>query len=318
MAEESDARFRHLEAKIGLFVALALVGCLAVVLYIGAAGDLFTPRYQLHFTVDKGTGFSKGMPIKLSGFRIGRISSIALNPQARVDIFIQIDKKYQTWIRQDSTARLVKEGLVGDAVIEVSAGSPERPMLESGDTILYEKTKSIEEQIDEISERVKPVLLEITEIISYVNNPDGDIKKSLHNIEGLTRDLQGTRKRADRLLEQATVQIDAVGQGASGSIARLDASLVKVDHVVSTVDRDLPQMLVKLDKTMQNLERISAELRVAAEKAGPQIPQLVERADGVLRETSTLVGSVQDLWILRQDESGVIETPRLLPVDSHE
>ncbi len=318
MADESDSRFRHLEAKIGLFVALAIIGCLAVVIYIGAAGDLFTPRYQLHFTVDKGTGFSKGMPIKLSGFRIGRISSISLNPEARVDIFIQIDKKYKTWIRDDSRAKLVKEGLVGDAVIEVTAGTPARPMLESGDTIIFEKTKSIEEQIDEISEKVKPVLLEITEIISYVNNPDGDIKKALHNIEGLTRDLQGTRKRADRLLDQATVQIENVGEGASGSIARLDTSLVKVDNIVTNVDRDLPLMLVKIDKTLQNLERISAELRNAAEKAGPQIPPLVERADGVIRETDTLVKSVSDMWILRSDEAGETVAPRLLPVDSHE
>ncbi|HAD04130.1 MAG: hypothetical protein A2091_00315 [Desulfuromonadales bacterium GWD2_61_12] len=318
MADESDARFRHLEAKIGLFVALALFGCLAVVIYIGAAGDLFTPQYQLYFTVDKGTGFSKGMPIKLSGFRIGRISSIALNPEARVDIFIQIDKKYQSWIRDDSRAKLVKEGLVGDAVIEVTAGTPARPMLASGDTIIFEKTKSIEEQIDEISEKVKPVLLEITEIISYVNNPAGDIKKTLHNIEGLTRDLQGTRKRADRLLEQTTAQIESVGEGASGSIARLDNSLVKVDNIVSNVDRDLPLMLVKIDKTLQNLERISAELRNAAEKAGPQIPPLVERADGVIRETDSLVKSVADMWILRSDEADEIVAPRLLPGDSHE
>ena len=82
-----------------------------------------------------------------------------------------IDRKYEIWIRRDSVARLVKEGLVGDAVIEISAGSPGQPQLQEGELLTFEKSKSIDEQIDEISEKVKPVLLEIKEIISYVNNP---------------------------------------------------------------------------------------------------------------------------------------------------
>lgn len=324
MIRETDSRFRHLETKIGAFVALALVGCLAVVIFIGVESDLFSAKYTLHFTVDKGTGFSKGMPIKLSGFRIGRISSIALNREAKVDIVVTIDRKYEIWIRRDSVARLVKEGLVGDAVVEISAGSPGQPQLQDGELLTFEKSKSIDEQIDEISEKVKPVLLEIKEIISYVNNPDGDIKRSLANIQTLTADLHGTRRRADKLLDHTTTDIDQLARKGSAalehvdrSLTSLDASLAHLDSVTGQIERDMPQLLKRIDATILNLEKTSAQLRSAAEQAAPQIPPLLERADDVVRDTGTLVGSVQDLWIFSSDEPQQT-APRLVPGDSHE
>ena len=42
---------------------------------------------------------------------------IALNDEARVSIDILVGHQYERWIREDSVARLVKEGLVGDAII---------------------------------------------------------------------------------------------------------------------------------------------------------------------------------------------------------
>ena len=138
MIKEEDTRFKHLEKKIGLFAAIAIAGAVAVVLFIGADKDLLTPKYRLKFTTEKGTGFSKGMPVKLSGFRIGRIKNISLNEQAMVDIDMDIAEKYQKWIKTDSMAKLVKEGLVGDSIIEVSVGSSTAQILKTGNDKLPE------------------------------------------------------------------------------------------------------------------------------------------------------------------------------------
>lgn len=324
MSGEIDTRFRHLEAKIGLFVLLALIGCLAVVAFIAAENDLFTPQYRLRFTVDKGTGFAKGMPVKLSGFRIGRIESIALNQEAKVDVVIQIDAQYQKWIREDSLARLDKEGIVGDSIIEISAGSPAKPELRDGDVIAYEKTKTIEENVADIAEKFKPVLLEVRDIISYVNDPQGDIKQSLANIEKLTHDLQQTRGKADRLIDGTTNDIHAAAGNinalvahADRSFSSLDTSLVKLDSVIGNVDRQLPQLLAKLDATLANAERISADLRQASGEVGPQIPLLIERVDKVTRDAGSLVNAAQDIWIFRSDQPEPT-APAVVPGDSHE
>src|SRR6185369_6310151 len=228
MIREQDPRFIHLERKIGIFIAVALLCVLVVAVLVGVQNDFFTKKYNLHFTVDRGTGFTKGMSVKLSGFRIGRVTSIALNEQAMVDISIEIDRTYHTWIRNDSTVKLVKEGLVGDNIVDVSVGSPEKPELKNSDAIMYIKTKGLDELADEIAEKVKPVLIEVRDIIGYINNPDGDLKKTVRNVELLTRNLEGTRQKADTLLSSATGNINQVSAKATTMI---DTTTRKVDSI---------------------------------------------------------------------------------------
>lgn len=350
--EERDTRFRHLEAKIGLFLALALAACLGAVFYIGAGSDLFTPKYLLHFTVDQGTGFAAGMPIKLSGFRIGRIQEIALNQDARVEIQVQIARKYQQWIRADSVARLVKEGLVGDEIIELSVGSSGQRMLEDGDRLNFEKTKSLNEHAAEIADKVKPVLMDVAAIIGYINDPEGDFKKSLRNIQILTGDLRTVRGEVGRQLtttvDNLNLNISKIGttlDHSQESFHAFEASLGKIDRAVGKVDDSLPGLLQRLDRTLGNFEQTSANLHQVSEEnlpallqrldrilvnleqtsvnlqqvsatAGPQIPELVAEVDSTVKEARQVIGAVQEIWLIRNNLPA--RKPLLVEGDSHE
>lgn len=323
MIEEVDPRFRHLDVKIGLFLALALAACLGAVFYIGAGNDLFTSKYVLHFTVDKGTGFAEGMPLKLSGFRIGRIRDITLNQQARVNIQVEIARKYQQWIRSDSVARLAKEGLVGDEIIELSVGSPDRPMLEDGATLRFEKTKSLEEHAEEIAEKVKPVLGEVRDIIGYINDPQGDFKKSLNNLQVLSSELKTVRGEAGRELTATVDNLNRVISQAGGlldhsehSLHAFETTLGGVDQAVGTVQQQLPDLLARLDRILDNLEATSANLRQVAGQAAPQIPALVEQVDDTVKQTRQVLGAVQDIWLIRRHLPA--EKPLIVEGDSHE
>lgn len=311
MIKEEDPRFKHLERKIGFFLLAALSGIVLVLALVGTQRGLFTKKYTLHFTVDRGTGFSKGMPVKLSGFRIGRITDLALNEQAMVDITIEVDHKYKKWIRNDSTVKLVKEGLVGDSIVEISVGSPDKPEVKDGGSVSYVKTKALDEIVGEISDKVKPVLIEVRDIIGYVNDPNGDLKKTIHNLEVLTRNLEQTRGRADILLESTTRNLEQIGQRSS---TLLDNTTRKIDslHVAK-----LNTSLEKLPPLLDNVNAISAETRRLAEQSFPLIPGLLSRTDEVLFSTDRLMNTLNNSWLLG---GGDTPAPRRSPSagDSHD
>lgn len=308
MIREEDPRFIRLERKIGIFISVAIIG-LAVSFYLfGSQKDFFTKKYNLRCTVDRGTGFIKGMPVKLSGFRIGRITSISLNDQAMVDLSLEIDRKYSKWIRSDSTVKLVKEGLVGDNIIDVSVGSQDKPELKENDAITYLKTKGLDEVADDIAEKVKPVLIEVRDIISYINNPDGDLKKTVRNLETLTRKLDGTRQNADRLLISANTNMNSLTERSTlllnttnSKIEGIDLapSLKRVNSTLDQLDKKLPQLLDKVDSTLDNLKTISQETRILSEKAFPQIPGLLSKTEDVLMSSDKLINSIQNNWLFR-------------------
>lgn len=308
MIREEDRRFKNLEFKIGAFLAASLAGVLLVFIFYGLQKDFFVATYGLNFTVERGTGFSKGMPVKLSGFRIGRVTSIALNDQAMVDIAIEIDKKYSGWIRSDSVAKLVKEGLVGDNIVEISVGSRDKAELKDGAAIVYVKTKGLDEVADEIAEKVKPVLVEVRDIIGYINDPEGDLKKTIRNLEELSSKLEGTRQRADLLLVSTN---QSIGQVSAKANSLLDATgrkvesldlaptLNRVNQAVDAIDKKLPPLLDKADAALVDLSRVSRETRILSESAFPKIPGLLSQAEDVMLGTDKLIGSIQNVCLLR-------------------
>ncbi len=316
MIREEDTRFKHLEKKIGAFAAVAILGIIAVLLLIGMEQEFFTAKYTLRFTVEKGTGFSRGMPVKLSGFRIGHIKSISLNEKAMVDIRIQIDKQYQKWIRKDSVARLVKEGLVGDNIIEVSVGTPTAPLLKDGDTIVYEKTRGLEEVANDIADKVKPVLVEVRDIISYINDPNGDIKQSLGNIRRLTGNLEGTRQNTDDLLITTRTSIGTVAGTANRTLENANARINSLEPLMAKMDSSLakiPPILEKVDDTMANVEKSTLELR----KAAPRIQPLLSKTEDTMESADTVLKALKETWPLK-NHIPVPSDREFVPGDSHD
>lgn len=326
MIREEDPRFKNLEKKIGLFIAVSIIGIIVAIVLIGVQKDYFSKKYNLHFTVDRGTGFSKGMSVKLSGFRVGRIVSIALNDQAMVDIVVEIDNKYSKWIRNDSTVKLVKEGLVGDSIVDVSVGSLDKPELKHDDAIVYVKTKALDELADEIADKVKPVLIEVRDIISYINNPDGDLKKAVHNLEVLTKNLDGTRKNADSFIKTANSNLENVSQNTNivlksvnNKIDSIDIAptLTKVNSTLATLDSKVPALLEKTDRTLENISKVSLETRILAEKTFPKIPGMMSQAEEVMLSTDHLLKSIQNNWLFKSTDSPP-ENSNLIKGDSFE
>lgn len=326
MIREEDRRFRNLERKIGIFIAIALIGAVTAAVLYGLQKNFFAKKYTLHFTADRGTGFSKGMSVKLSGFRIGNVATIALNEQAMVDISLEIDRKYRTWIRSDSIVKLVKEGLVGDNIVDISVGSLDQPELKDHDVIMYVKTKGLDELADEIADKVKPVLAEVGSIISYINDPEGDLKKSIRNLEILTRHLEETRGKADRLIVSTNGNIDQVSRKAVAVIdstgRKIDSidlapTLSRVNNSLSLLENKLPSLLEKADTSLDNISRISRETRILSEQAFPKIPGLVSQTEDVMLSTDRLIRSLQNTWLLRDHDPAAAQPP-FIRGDSYE
>ncbi|MBL0226431.1 MAG: MCE family protein [Geobacteraceae bacterium] len=326
MIHKEDPRFRNLERKIGIFIATALAGILIAAVLFGLQKDFFTRKYSLSFTTDSGTGFTKGMPVKLSGFRIGRVTGISLNNLAMVDVSLEIDADYLSWIRSDSIAKLVKEGLVGDSVITISVGSPDKTQLKDKDSIVFIPTRSLDELADEVAKQVKTLLAEVNGITRYINDPDGDLKKTIRNAEQLTRNLEGTRQNADRLLVSAADNVQLVTSRATilmdSTNKKIDSidlnpTLTRVNSTLDHLDKKLPALLDKADTTLLNISRISYETRLLSEKSFPRIPGLISQAEDVMLSSDRLINSLQNSWLLR-DSSVPVRKQDLITGDSYE
>ncbi len=323
MISGTDNRFKNLERKVGLFLLVAMLAVIGVVLFIAIENNLFTSTFNVRLTAPKGTGFSQGMPIKLSGFRIGRVKSITLNDSAAVDVLLQIDKKYKKWMRKDSVARLIKEGMIGDYIIEINSGTSPELIAENG-LMSLGKSKAFDEIAEDIAEKVKPVLMDIRDIISYINSEDGDVKKTLRNVNTFTGNLELSRKKADLILDSGRQTADASGKRfdliltkAESRIDQVQPILGKVDSSLQVVDKKLPLLLEKIELTLSHIEAISKDLEVVSAETLPQVPKLVNKTEGLMDQSGEIMDGVKGVWPLK----GFLSSPEqkdLIRRDSNE
>lgn len=306
MNREKDPKFRHLEAIVGAFVLAAFAAIVSLVLFLGIENDLFSEKYHLRFRTDSGAGFTRGMPVKLSGFRIGRIQKISLDDQAKVVVRMRIDRKYQKWIRADSTATLFREGLVGDSVVSISVGSPGSRMLPVDDFLPFMPEKDLSKLAFELSDSVKTVLLEIRETVAYINDPKGDLQQTLGNVRRLSANMEESRHRVDTLLVTTT-----------GTVARVDPVMDNLATAIDNVGRRLPVLLDRMEGTLSNTERISREFLKATEKGAPRIPPLLRGTEELVEDTDTIVKGMKTMWPFKKHLPPANE-PVIVPGDSHE
>ena len=304
--KETDPRFLGIKGKVGLFFIIAAAGIIATVVFIGIERGVFTAKYRINFTVDKGTGFFEGMPVKLSGFKIGKIDSMSLDENAKVKVTLLINKKYNKWIREDSKAILMKEGgFIGEGVIAITAGSVNKPIIGEGGVIQNEKARGL----GEIIEEMRPVIVEIRDIINYISDPKGDIKQTLANLRTLSSGLNATKENADKLLKNADSNISGVSSDAS-------KALKNIDKTVSSMNEKINPVIDKLNRTMDHAEKTTASLKDAVEKAAPKVPLLLNKGEDALSGANEVVKSLKQVWPIRL----FIEKPKdsLIHGDSYE
>jgi phospholipid/cholesterol/gamma-HCH transport system substrate-binding protein len=125
---------RNLEILVGGFVLLGLLGLLFLALkaanlasFGGSDGYVVTARF------DNIGGLKARSPVRSAGVTVGRVTSIALDPQTFQGVVtLELDSAVR--FPKDSSAKILTAGLLGDQYIGIEPGSSEEN-LASGGTI---------------------------------------------------------------------------------------------------------------------------------------------------------------------------------------
>ena len=310
--KETDPRFINMEKKIGMFVLIAIAGIALVIVFIGIQQDVFTSKTEIYFITDSGEGITEGMAVKLSGFKIGKVKKLSLDDVAKVKVELSINTRYMKWIKTDSKARLAKEGLIGDSIIEITPGSAKAGQIADKGEISFARARGLSDIAEELKEEVTPVLTEIKEIIHYVNDPEGDIKHALKNISKLSDEAFTTKQHLDNLLKDAGSSMKKIDQLLDST----KKTMTTVESMVRKIDKDLPGIMEKVDKSLTNVQKMTDDLKKATEQSAPRIPSLVEKGDDIAGGTKEIIDSVKKMWPIRS----FIKSPeeKTLKVDSYE
>ena len=299
---DKDERFKGLFTKVAIFVLIAVIGVSLNLLISGVRKGLFTPKSSIHFVASSGQDIKVGMPVKLSGFKIGAVSKIELDDKAQAQVEILIEDRYLPMLKEDTEVSLKKEGVIGDSILEANRGSENRKSLIAGAEIKFERGGGLEQIANDLRTRLYPALDEINQLLKDVNDPKGDVRQTLGNVRQFTADLQGTRARIDQLLGQIN---ESVANDVKPSL-----------HSVKQSAEQLPAMIKKVDDSLENLRQTTATIKSTVDNSAPQISGFLGETRGLMSDTRNIMDSASNSWplktIMQPAEQGMVR------MDSHD
>lgn len=290
------------------FVAGAVLIVIAAVTFMSVQKGLFKRTSQLHFFADSAKGMAPGMAVKLNGFRVGTLEKLVMDTDGRVSVVLLVGDEYVHLIHKDAKARLAKEDLIGEGIIDVLPGSGNSPVVENNALIAFERARDVGEELSKLANQLQPILADVKNITAYVNNPDGDLKRTLQELKRATTALANTGEGVGDLMRHSEQQIQSAITSAS--------------NAMSTLDTSLPRLIEKLDTSLHHVEGVTADAKAITTRLAVDLPPAVSEGRSAvseghetLQDTHEMVNAVKGSWPLNKLLPPQEERP--LPLDSH-
>jgi len=112
--------------------AVLLVAAIFVVFAFSATGVSTVSGYEVTARFDNAAGLTPGTDVRMSGVKIGSVTSQRLNPSTYfAEVTLAIDKDIK--LPADTSARVVPEGLLGSNYVLLEPGGAEEMIPDGGD-----------------------------------------------------------------------------------------------------------------------------------------------------------------------------------------
>lgn len=310
---DKDERFKGLFVKVSVFVLLAIIGVSLNLLFSGIKKGFFTPKSAIYFVASTGQDIKVGMPVKLSGFKIGSVSKLELDNKAHAQVEMMIEDRYLSLLKEDAEVSLMKEGVIGDSILEAKRGSENKPQLKAGATIEFERGGGLEQIAQDLRDRLYPALDEINTLLKDANDPKGDVRQTLSNLRQFSAEMRGTRARIDHLLEQVDEGIDKDVRPALHSVKQ---SAEGAEAMIDKLNQAMPGLIRKTDASLDNLQQTSATIKAAVDSSAPQLSGFLGETRGLVSDTRNIMDSASTSWPLKN----MMQPPEqgLVRMDSHD
>lgn len=245
-------RIKIADKIVGVVILLAVVGIVAIVIFLGANQRWFRKNFYYWSQFNSATGLSRGMSITYKGFEIGRVSKIELNELNEVVIEFYIYDDYHYLVTMDSVIELASSLLGIGGGMQFYPGRTAGPPLIEGSFIPsldLEEGKLLVEQ-----QRVALPKKSEDPMSSIISNVDSLVKDQLPSI---ILNIDSISAETEELIKNVNNAITGKGSGPiQGTLNNVNEITYKVNKIITD---DLIKVIDELQMIAANIETLTAD-----------------------------------------------------------
>lgn len=254
------------EAKVGILALVAIT-----ILYVGfrflKGIDFFDPTNTYYVQYNNVDGLSVSNPVKVNGFRVGRVNSITLQQEGedtRMVVGLEISNDLELY--EGSEAILSDDGILGSKSITLEINKRGN-VLEDEGFLLGTVDKSLQEMIQE---RADPIVREVDTTLHRVNNILSGLSGSGEKVDRAVEELRETAEVLKYIVIENRRDINAITSNVQDLTLALNDPesgirpfMLKLNQMADTINNmelketvtNANQAVARLDSIARGLER---------------------------------------------------------------
>lgn len=273
---------------LGVFVLVGAALFVTGIFFIGSKSEMFSKTFPISARFNNATGLKPGSNVRYNGVKVGIVRSVKLINDTLVQVDMNIEAAKRVFILTDAIASIVSDGLMGDKLVNITAGKGDGGPIHDHDFICSRNalvTDQMLETLNRSNENIRVITDNLKTLTSEINANNGTAQM-------LYRDTTMAHN-----LKQSFSNLDAITQKVlkvSGSLQEVSSKLDHGDGTISQLLNDTA-LAHNLSLTMDNLKETSDELI----RASGSLSRTVEKANSgkgainMLLTDSTLTTNIQ-------------------------
>ena len=241
-------------------IKIALVSILGiVVLFFGLQFlkglSVFSSDNAMYVAFTDATGLSVSSPVYANGYRVGVVKALDYDYDPHGKIVAEIGLNKQMRVPVGSRAELASD-LLGNIKINRVLGDDPLHMIAVGDTISGGMEAGIMSKVGEMMPVILDIAPKLDSIMSSLNVllADPALRNTLHNVEGMTDNLNATSQELKTLSASLNREVPSMMHKANGVLDNTQ----QLTHNLSKID--VEAMNAKVNQTLANVEQMTQRL----------------------------------------------------------
>jgi phospholipid/cholesterol/gamma-HCH transport system substrate-binding protein len=286
-------------ALVGLIFTILMIAMFVFVFWL--ANIAFAQSYDTYDVVFHGsvTGLTRGGDVQFNGIKVGEVSDIKLDASDPNIVHASAKLRSDTPVRVDSQASLEPQGITGVNYIQITAGTPSKPLLK--DATPHGQTLVIQAAPGAISSLLTgggTMMQKAVETLNRINQVLSD-----QNIQKFTSILSDVQAVTAELRERKAIIADA-----DKALQDADKAAIQIKELAESskglVDSDGKRALVKVGDAATEIQGAAADVRVMVNKLQgptsdfatnglPQLTSALATLQATTRHLDQLIGEIQ-------------------------
>lgn len=309
------------EIKIGLLAIVTIALMFWGYKFVEGQNILKSSKL-LYAEYDNAAGLNAGTTVLRSGFQVGVVTDVYLNPENLETVIVEMDVDPSIPIPKNTVAAIATVDFLGEKNIQLLFDAPcsGRNCAESGDFILPGTKGVLSSMVgstEEVQAYVNVVSSGLSQVLDSLGQAAGDedsaLGKAMSDVDDILQNLKVTTNNLNALIARNSREIDGIMNDLNTLSTSIASREAQIESIINNTDSVMQKLAaLDVDNTLTNTDEAIAQLSTTLESVNGAAKDLQATMADLNEGQGTLGKLLQDDKLYRNLDEAVSNMDLLL------